>query len=779
MKYRLDVLHNKDFEDLAKDLLEKDLGNIRLQSFRSGKDKGIDMRYAADFENEIIVQAKHYIHSTFSNLKRELENERKKMGELTPVPKRYILVTSFDLNVGQTDKIVELFSPFIRNSQDVYGRTMIESLIEDNPKIEEKYYKLWLTSTNVLKNILHNGVKGRSEFIESRILKRSKLYVPTQNFNRAIEKLHENNVLIITGEPGVGKTTIAYQLLYGLLGQGFELVNIDNKISDAEEVLFLDPEQKQVAFFDDFLGPNIAEILNPRNSQSTIVNFVERIRESKNKLLILATRTTILNQANRHYEKFKKLGKEEELKYSVVIREYSKLDKARILYNHIYHTLDEDYHDVFLEDNFYKSIVEHENFFPRLIEFITTNSRFKGKNINEAKDFIQRSLDYPDEIWEYAYRDQLSPEDQFLLCTLFSFGKDVSLEVLNEAFNARYDYEISNNGFQRKMDAFNLSLTSLSDGFISSYLDKQSGSISIGLLNPSISDFLLHYLAKRPDEIKRLFYSAVFVDQVTFYFGPKGDYLKLPSNEIDAYYNRFKEIIPRLVFLPGVFNSKPTYILYIFFKLFRKQVNEQEVLSLVEEIDLTKYGAASTRYLFVLNEALGFSKVKEHIVVNWQGFFCLALSVAEDATHMCRYFELFSRYGIDEDIWSKDEGFMNELMSVITDAFETTIDDLDYSLVQERARYYEEDAGVDYDESDVVDVVDKEFDSFLREYDLDQYKDQFWDGIDFDPQRILERQVEQWHDYSDYHDYDYGRGSLPTGEASGDPDAEIDRLFER
>ena len=49
----------KDFEELTRDLLQKEL-NITLESFKNGKDQGIDLRYAKNSKNEIIIQCKHY-----------------------------------------------------------------------------------------------------------------------------------------------------------------------------------------------------------------------------------------------------------------------------------------------------------------------------------------------------------------------------------------------------------------------------------------------------------------------------------------------------------------------------------------------------------------------------------------------------------------------------------------------------------------------------------------------------------------------------------------------
>ena len=66
------TLNDKEFEELVKDLLQIELG-VRLQSFKSGKDGGIDLRYSTSKDNAIIVQVKHYLKSGYSQLKSSLK----------------------------------------------------------------------------------------------------------------------------------------------------------------------------------------------------------------------------------------------------------------------------------------------------------------------------------------------------------------------------------------------------------------------------------------------------------------------------------------------------------------------------------------------------------------------------------------------------------------------------------------------------------------------------------------------------------------------------------
>ena len=217
MSYDLRVLNDKEFEDLCQDIIEKDLG-LKFQSFKKGKDKGIDLKHSTNIENEIIVQAKHYSSSKFSDLKSAIKNtEIEKINNLLPKPSRYILMTSLPLNPMEVDELVNLLNPFVHNSQDIYGLDRINSILSNSKEIEEKFYKLWLSSATVLNKILNNATKGRSEFYEQKILRKISLYVPTTNFETAVKKLNEFRFIIISGDPGIGKTTISYLLICDLL----------------------------------------------------------------------------------------------------------------------------------------------------------------------------------------------------------------------------------------------------------------------------------------------------------------------------------------------------------------------------------------------------------------------------------------------------------------------------------------------------------------------------------------------------------------------------------
>ena len=64
-----------DFEILSRDLLQKELG-ITLESFKPGRDLGIDFRFWPTQDHKLIVQCKHYLDSGFDSLLRKLTKRR-------------------------------------------------------------------------------------------------------------------------------------------------------------------------------------------------------------------------------------------------------------------------------------------------------------------------------------------------------------------------------------------------------------------------------------------------------------------------------------------------------------------------------------------------------------------------------------------------------------------------------------------------------------------------------------------------------------------------------
>lgn len=300
-KYDYTALNDKEFEELACEILNKEY-DLELQSFKRGKDRGIDLRYSTNNnKNSIIVQAKQYTTNfkvLFGSLRKELINVKKLC------PDEYWVVTSLPLNATEKDLIADLFGGFMPNSNYILAEGDLDKLLRKHKDIERNWLKLWLTNTRVLAMVLHHSINGRSEFYESKIISKLRLYVKSKSLSDAGKMLKKNKFLLISGQPGVGKTTLADILTYEFLAQKFSLVYIDKDIEEAGDVFDGDNKDlPQIIYFDDFLGANHLEIMNLKSSESAIVRFIERVQSAKNKYMILTTRTTILKDARENYEK--------------------------------------------------------------------------------------------------------------------------------------------------------------------------------------------------------------------------------------------------------------------------------------------------------------------------------------------------------------------------------------------------------------------------------------------------------------------------------------------
>ncbi|OCB75540.1 hypothetical protein B0A79_23800 [Flavobacterium piscis] len=774
--YNLEVLNDKEFEELCKDLLEKEL-NISFQIFKTGRDKGIDLRYANNVENEIIVQAKRFGRSTYSNLKTEIKKEIISINKLTSKPKRYILMTAFDLSVGQVDEVVSQLKPFVKNSQDIYSRDRIMNLLVKYPEIEKKYYKLWITSTNVLNLILHNGVNGRSEFVKEKIIKKASFYVPTLNFDVAVNKLKENHFLIISGEPGIGKTTISYLLICDMLADGYELIYVDDHLKDAEDLLSKSPDVKQVVFFDDFFGANLSEIINPRNSEGKILSFIERIQASTNKFLVMTTRTTILKQAQYRFEKFNRSGLADLSKYELEIKSYSKVDKARILYNHMFHSgMIAEQYDMFFKSQNYLKIINHRNYFPRLIEFITSTNQLNKIPVKETETFIFNSLDNPQEIWHFAYDQQLNEEEKFLLMTLFSLGGyNIGSAELNKAFDARYEYEIRENGFILHSNSFQQSLKKLLDGFIKSEKNLYTGRLTFSFLNPSVADFVINFLKDHTTEVKRILYSVVYFKQITTYFrSDSSNGIKLSQPLLKQYYLRFNKLVPKLLDSCKDKMSGNITLLYILLQYFPDIVTEERLLQILSTNDLKSSQNVNYNEInFVLFKIDEYNTTNTYIKANWQEYFTVAIEAATESYDISSILGMFGYYELDEEDWSKDEAFMSAVQLRVNQLYSAGDADLSKEhddIFRNYHRGYTNEAL-----SLVEQGLSNDYLNFLNNCNLSNYYEEFYDYADIDSSSVLSSLVDDYGSRDD----NYDPSDRISHSQTFDENSEIERLFER
>lgn len=495
-----------DFEVLARDLLQA-RDKVIFQSFKSGRDLGIDLRYASDRENRI-VQCKHMRKSGYRALLREVRHEAEKVRRMRPAPSRYYLVTSVELSNANKNELAKVFG--LKHTRDILGCEDLNNLLGLFPRVEDGHFKLWLASTEVLQRVIHAAEVTQSKFEFKRIRRSLSRFVQTYGYEMAKNQLAEDRIIILSGMPGVGKTTIAEFLLYEKFAEGFEPVIARNGVQEAAK-LYKDGV-RQVFYYDDFLGATFlgeAGSILARNEDRAISDFIARIEDDDTKLLILTTREHILAEALEGSERLRasRLGG---YRYVVDVGDYDMEERARILYNHAYFNgLSQAYLEHLLNADFYLEVIEHPKFSPRLIEWITSPRRLKTCSPGAYAQFARRLLDDPAEIWDHAYKRQISHAARSLLLAMHGLDPNYSShDKVTKAFDNLHRLRAKRYGFTAAPDDMVSAMRILGGSFISIQR------YTIEFIDPSVRDLMNAVLTEAPDNCVDIARAAVEMSQI-------------------------------------------------------------------------------------------------------------------------------------------------------------------------------------------------------------------------------------------------------------------------
>ena len=508
-RYDYRSLSSQDFEELTRDLLQAEW-NIALEAFKTGRDSGIDLRYAPADGGKTIVQCKHYAGSGFTKLLAHLRDSEKPKIELLK-PTRYVVVTSVALTPNNKDEIVRALHPFIINVGDIIGAQDIDGLLSRHSAVERANFKLWLTSTNVIERVLHNAEICQTEFEVARIRKKLPRFVQSKAFPRALQMLEESRIVVVSGAPGIGKTTLAEMLLYTHLEQGYEPVVIKAEIAEGK-ALFKADTTKQIFYYDDFLGQiylgDRAEYLG-RNQDVAMTDFMELVRDSNQGRFILTTREHILRTALQMSERFARSPMLEH-RYILALADYTFAHRARILYNHLYFSgLPQTYKEAVLSEDFFLQIIKHKHFNPRLIEWLSTDLRQREVAADGYRKYISQLLRSPHEIWKHAFSKQISQAARDVLLAFYMLGDSVSIANLEPAFRSLHQYRATRYHQPIAPGDFHSALQELDGAFLS--YSNGYGSY----LNPSIREFIGGIISEDRDTAEDLMNSSIHVKQVS------------------------------------------------------------------------------------------------------------------------------------------------------------------------------------------------------------------------------------------------------------------------
>lgn len=506
--FDLSNLNDYEFEILCKDIMQ-DILEEELFTFSRGVDAGVDICDKAN-PPTIIIQAKHYAGSTYSQLKSSLKKDVTKIQRHNP--KKYFVCTSQSLTRKNKQEIIEMFNEFMFDISHVIDKNDINSFLEDeqNKDIVVKNYKLWLCASNVLSLVNNQNIFIDCSELMLDIEEQIKLFVETQAYHDSIKRLRQDNIIIIIGAPGVGKSTLSKMLLLYYADKNYKVRYVtNNNISEIKRSLNKIPNKKEIVLLDDFLGQHYLNLKDSQpNELKTLISFVTR---SKSKKLILNSRVTILNEASQAYLTFREIMiRYEQNKYLLDLDEMSSFEKAKILYNHLYFNgLPQDYLSQVKRNKGYLRIVNHINYNPRIIEYVTQKHNYETVYSRNYLQYIIGKLDNPEDVWKDEFRNRLDMSDRILMNTLYSLS-DTAVDnvVLERAFNER----IRRVKGDTSVNQYKESVIRLTDSLIKKVDGR--GTLKISAINPSVNDYLFSEITLNPNEQIAIIENAVFYEQI-------------------------------------------------------------------------------------------------------------------------------------------------------------------------------------------------------------------------------------------------------------------------
>jgi hypothetical protein len=321
------------------------------------------------------------------------------------------------------------------SEDDIFGRADLNNLLGLHPEIERKHFKLWLASTSVLERILHSGVYNRTQTEMDIIRGMIPKFVHNASIPAAEAILAKSGVLIIAGEPGVGKTTLARMLVWLHAEQNWRISVIDD-IKEAFEIAT--DQEKRLIFFDDFLGQVRLSTDLVRGVDQRFPPFLHKVRSQKNIRFILTTRDYILHQAQAYSGRLSSTEVNAS-EFTLNVGYYTRAVRAKILYNHLYFSeIGESERASLLESDFFLKIIDHRNFNPRLIDLLTSADYLSIVSM-PIRAVVEAVLENPQELWERPYRTQISDEGRALMVALFFNNPQTGIAELERSFTRMLD----------------------------------------------------------------------------------------------------------------------------------------------------------------------------------------------------------------------------------------------------------------------------------------------------------------------------------------------------
>lgn len=431
-----------------------------------------------------------------------------------PTAGRVYLGTALHL-LPRNKKNIRLRFPLLQEEEDILGADDWEGCLAQHEKIRNRYPMLWKGDADNLRHLLR-AEQDCIETAERELLLQEmeaslRCFALPPQAGEAMQRLLREKALIITGEPGIGKTTLAHYLIHRLIvEEGYEPVRLHSDIREAHRPLR--PDRKQVFLYDDFLGECFYRDHLRRREDGSIAEFIAHLRRCEGKLIILTSREYIFRQAAATYDSFRE-DNTKLYRLRLHIAAEAEDFRSEILHRHLLHkgfslrriaalTQTPRGKD---ESSPLQRIIRHPNFNPRILDTALRRIAALNPHCNVASR-LQQALNNPYELYETAFLNDLSEAQRAMLLALATLPRDCPLGSLRHLMQQTE---------QELAEAPEDSLHVLLGTFLTTQPDRLHRHL-VNFHNPGVRDFCHRYLHLHPIETERLVRKGQSAEQLDY-----------------------------------------------------------------------------------------------------------------------------------------------------------------------------------------------------------------------------------------------------------------------
>lgn len=353
------------------------------------------------------------------------------------------------------------------------------------------------------------------------------LFVETETFKGAYRTVMKKGCVLLSGNPGTGKTMTSEMIALKMAGMGYSvhyLYGIQEGLKELYEDISKEENaaRKDFIFIDDCMGQaSFVLTSNEENQLSRLVSYV--LVNKDNKTILLNSRIRIIQELDMHRVSNNLYQQMYDGK-CVINVDLSRREKALMLRSHIFARLDEKYYKDVRQNCL--NIVDHRPYIPRVIDHVTNEKNVV--KINKRGDFVNaiiNAMDNPDSVWAEIYD---SPESTPLVAR-------VLLKALYSLTNLECDYNMCRNAFHKYLSLehdyhlpnrpWDTAFTLLNESMVK--LTNENGQEIISFIDPSVHDFMDKTVyPKDSPERKNLEDGFIYEKQILKFGGYEGRDLK-------------------------------------------------------------------------------------------------------------------------------------------------------------------------------------------------------------------------------------------------------------